>query len=498
MVARARRAASGGTLRRGGGDLPSDRVDFERVGDLRTNGFYRTRRRNGRHATAEIEPLLNSRDRSERRHYDCVGVGVGPANLSLASLLHSHREVSNLFIERNDAFGWHDDQQIPGASLQVSPLKDLVTLADPTNAFSFLSYLHAQGRIYHFINARFDAVPRQEFRNYLEWASRGNENIVFGEEVRSIEFDGTFAIGTSRRVVTADNVAIGVGTRPWVPPLALGGLGETQFHVNEFVSRARRLGGRRVAVVGGGQSGAEAFLDLLSRPDGELPARVSWISRRGNFFPIDDSPFTNDYYMPSYSDYFYRLERMAREPLNVAHILTSDGISEATVRAIYQRIYTHRFIRGLEHLVSLHPSHEVVGVTPGGMGGWDLTLTNAHRPEARPRLEADVIVWATGFRPARMDFLEPIAHRLEREGGEYRIDEDFAMRWDGPADRRIFVLNAARQQRGLADMNLSLIAWRSQRIVDRLRGVRSREQLPSFIDWSMERQASETSGARRG
>jgi lysine N6-hydroxylase len=426
----------------------------------------------------------SARRPQDRGHYDCVGIGVGPANLSLASLLYSHREVSNLFLEKKAAFGWHDGQQIPGASLQVSPLKDLVTLADPTSPFSFLAYLHAQGRIYHFINARFDAVPRQEFRNYLEWASRRNENIVFGEEVLSVEFDETFVIGTSRRVLTASNIAVGVGVRPWVPLHAQDRLGPTQFHVSDFVSRARGLGGRRVAVVGGGQSGAEALCDLISRPGVELPRRVSWISRRRNYFPIDDSPFTNDYYMPSYADYFYTLERAAREPLNVLNVLTSDGISEATLREIYQRIYTHRFIAGDRDLVELYPNRDVTDVTGDDAGGWDLTLVNADQPEEVGHVEADVIVWATGFRPARMDFLAPLAGRLEREGDEYRVDEDFAVRWDGPPDRRIFVLNAARQQRGLADLNLSLIAWRSQRIVDCLRGVRSDQQLPSFIEWS--------------
>jgi len=463
--------------------------------DDRTDAPDHSNLRNGRHPIAGTGRLPGSLESTPRKqdcsHYGCVGIGVGPANLSLASLLYGHREVSNLFIERNPTFGWHDDQQIPGASLQVSPLKDLVTLADPTNVFSFLSYLHAQGRIYHFINAQFEAVPRQEFRNYLEWASRKNENIVFGEEALAVEFDGRFVVRTSRRVVTADNIAIGVGARPWIPLCAPGEPDDTHFHVSEFVTRASGLAGKRVAVVGGGQSGAEAFLDLISRPAEQLPRRVSWISRRGNFFPIDDSPFTNDYYMPCYSDYFYGLERASREPLNVLNILTSDGISEATLRAIYQRIYAHRFINGAGDLVELYPNREVSGVAGGGHHRWDLTLVSIDRPGAISQLEVDAIVWATGFRPARMDFLAPIAARLEREGDEFRIDEDFAVRWDGPADRRIFVLNAARQQRGLADMNLSLIAWRSQRIVDRLRGVRSAPQLPSFIEWSGGRRPSE-------
>jgi lysine N6-hydroxylase len=418
------------------------------------------------------------------KHYRCVGIGVGPANLSLASLLYGHSDVSNRFIEKRANFGWHDGQQIPGATLQVSTLKDLVSLSDPTNAFSFLSYLHAHGRLYHFINAQFDAVPRQEFRNYMEWASRKNQNIVFGEEVLSVDFDNTFVIRTTHDTMTADNIAVGVGNEPWVPMHARDALGASQFHVSEFVTKSKNLGRKRVVVVGGGQSGAEAFLDLISRADADLPRRVSWISRRPNFLPIDDSPFTNDYYTPSFSDYFYRLDRQVREDFTKRHVLTSDGISEATLRAIYQRAYEHRFVHGATDLFALYPNREVTQVTAAGVDGWDLTIAHNDLPGVDEHVEVDVIIWATGFRPARMDFLAPIVHRLEREGSEYKIDENFAVLWDGPPDRSIFVQNAARHQRGLADPNLSLIAWRAQRIVGRLRGVRTENQTPSFIEWS--------------
>ncbi|MCX5011187.1 MULTISPECIES: lysine N(6)-hydroxylase/L-ornithine N(5)-oxygenase family protein [unclassified Streptomyces] len=421
--------------------------------------------------------------RPESDHYRCIGIGVGPANLSLASLLHGRPEVNNLFIDRKEAFGWHDNQQIPGATLQVSMFKDLVSLADPQSPFSFLSYLHDQGRVYHFLNAQFADVPRLEFRNYLAWASRRNPNVVFGETVQEVGFDEVFTLRTDRRTVTADNIVVGVGNQPWVPPQ--GTLGATQFHVNDYVEAARNLGGKRVVVVGGGQSGAEAFLDLISRSGTEMPRRVSWISRRRNYFPIDDSPFTNDYYMPSHSDYFYGLGPEARATFNAQHVLSSDGISESTLRDVYQAVYVHRFVEGNSDLVGLHPNRDVVAVEESPVGGWDLTVRHNDEPGApAEHFDADVVVWATGFRPARMDFLAPIADRLERDGDELRIDEDFAVRWDGPADRSIFVQNAARGQRGLADPNLSLNAWRSRRIADRLCGVRTDEQLASFIEWS--------------
>ncbi|MEU8844749.1 SidA/IucD/PvdA family monooxygenase [Streptomyces sp. NPDC048564] len=416
-------------------------------------------------------------------HFGCVGIGVGPANLSLASLLHGRPEMNSLFIERRETFGWHDDQQIAGATLQVSLFKDLVTLADPTNKFSFLSYLHDRGMIYHFVNAQFDAMPRREFRNYLEWASRKNENVTFGEEVRSVEFDRVFVIRTSKRTLTADHVSLGIGNRPWVPEQARELLGESQFHVSDFLRRSDGLGGRRVSVVGGGQSGAEAFLDLISRPAGERPAHVSWISRRDNFFPIDDSPFTNDYFTPSFSDHFFSLDRAQREAFNERQLLASDGVSPSTLRDIYQRCYTRHFVEGDQGLAALYPDRTVTEVN-GGDGAWELTLEPGDRPRAEERLTADVVVWATGFRPTRPDVLAPLAGRLEWEDEEIRVDQDFAVCWDGPPDHSIFVQNGVRRQRGLADPNLSLIAWRSRRILDRMLGVKTEDQCDSFLRWS--------------
>ncbi|ORT50872.1 SidA/IucD/PvdA family monooxygenase, partial [Frankia sp. KB5] len=63
---------------------------------------------------------------SKSPRYRCVGIGAGPANLSLAALLHGDPGMPNLVIDRKAEFTWHDDQLIPGATLQVSLFKDLV------------------------------------------------------------------------------------------------------------------------------------------------------------------------------------------------------------------------------------------------------------------------------------------------------------------------------------------------------------------------------------
>lgn len=415
--------------------------------------------------------------------------------------MRRHPKITNLFVDKNERFEWHDGQQIPDTTIQVSMVKDLVSLAQPTSEYSFLSYLHESGRLYHYLNAQFDAVPRQEYRNYMEWACRKNENITFGQEVLSVEYSDVFHVRLREATVTADNIVIGVGTRPRVPAQASPHLGDRQFHVCDFMGKAHNLGGLRVGVVGGGQSGAEAFLNLISRDGVHMPRQVAWVSRRPNYFPLDDSPFTNEYYTPSYSDYFASLDAVTRKAFNARNILTSDGISEATLRLIYQKIYTQHFINGNTGLVALYPNHQVTQVTPVADGACALTLANNERPDSVDGVELDVVIWATGFAPAPMDFLDPIKARLEREGDEFKIDSSFAVRWDGPEGHDIFVQNAARGQRGLADPNLSLNAWRAQRILDRLLGsVPSGQQVNSFIDWSAQVAGDEAAGIlwRRG
>src|SRR5258708_2446699 len=317
--------------------------------------------------------------------------------------------------------------------------KALVSLSEPTSSFSFMAYLYELGRIYHFLNAQFESVPRQEFRNYLAWASRKNENIAFGHEVLAVDFDRVFRVHSATMTVTADNIVVGVGVAPQAPPQAQPYLGDRQFHVADFVTKAIGLGGLRVGVVGGGQSGAEAFLDLLSRPDPGLPRRVVWISRRPNYLPLDDSPFTNDYYMPGYSDYFARLDPAKREEFNNRHILTSDGISDATLRQIYQRIYTRLFIYANSDLLALYPNRSVTAVDRAPRDAWTLALAHNLHDEVHEDVELDVVIWATGYRPAPTSFLDPIRSRLEQAGDEYKIDHSFAVQWDGPPDRNIFI-----------------------------------------------------------
>ena len=60
---------------------------------------------------------------------DVLGVGFGPANLALAiALAESPDRIGTVrFLERREAFAWHQGMLLPGTSMQISFIKDLVT-----------------------------------------------------------------------------------------------------------------------------------------------------------------------------------------------------------------------------------------------------------------------------------------------------------------------------------------------------------------------------------
>src|SRR5258708_21804993 len=115
--------------------------------------------------------------------FDAIGVGVGPFNLSLAALL-APTSLHARFFERNAEFQWHPGLLFPEATVQVSFLKDLVTLADPTTRYSFLAFLHAKRRFYRFINTGQARAHRLQSNPSLQSVPRHPDNVQFRPHVR--------------------------------------------------------------------------------------------------------------------------------------------------------------------------------------------------------------------------------------------------------------------------------------------------------------------------
>jgi L-ornithine N5-oxygenase len=73
---------------------------------------------------------------------DLLGVGFGPSNLALPIALREQQArlgwpLHSLFIDPQADNRWHGNTLITQSELQISFLKDLVTLRNPTSPFDF-------------------------------------------------------------------------------------------------------------------------------------------------------------------------------------------------------------------------------------------------------------------------------------------------------------------------------------------------------------------------
>ncbi|MFF4957046.1 lysine N(6)-hydroxylase/L-ornithine N(5)-oxygenase family protein [Streptomyces sp. NPDC001222] len=406
-------------------------------------------------------------DHTDTHILDYVAVGVGPANMSLAALAHPIDGLRARHLERRESFSWHPGLLLPEATLQVSPLKDLVTLVDPTSPFSFLSFLAAHGRLYRFLAAQFPAVLRAEFNQYLQWVAGQLPAIVFGAEVREVDFhSGAFRVRTADDESAARHLVLGTGPTPNVPVQFREHLGKTVFHSGEFLPRLPDVTGLRVAVVGGGQSGAEVVRHLAAAP--AAPATITWISRRPSFQPMDDSPFANDLYTPDYVRRFHALPDDEKARLLELQTLTSDGVDLPILRDIHQLSYRADFLDGTPGRLRFLPDTDVTALA-GTDGDWKLTL-DGQGGDTPTVVGADIVVLCTGYGYRIPDFMAPMLPLLHRSGQHLEVQKDFSVAWDGPVGHRIYLQNGARHAWGVADPNLSLLAWRSAVILNSILG----------------------------
>jgi lysine N6-hydroxylase len=414
--------------------------------------------------------------------HDLVGVGLGPANLSLAALADPVRQLRAVFFEAQPDFRWHPGLFDVNALIQTSYLKDLVTPIDPTSRYSFLHFLHQTRRLYRFVVANPAHVSRVEFEQYYGWVAAQLPNVRFSARVESIDFHGDeFAVRAAGRTTFARSVVLGTGLTPRVPECARPLLGGDILHASDFDLIVPQVTDRRVVLVGGGQTGAELFLRLVQCGRGG-PREIVWLSSRPNFLPLDDTPFTNELFFPNYVRHFRDLPPDERRRTLERQRLASDGIDAGTLAQVYQRLYTLDFLAEPGLGYRLLPGHRLVDLAKRSDG---VDVVAERTGGQRETLSADVVVLCTGFAYERPACLAPLADRIAWTADGYRVRADFSIEWDGPTDRRIYVQNAARHSHGIADPNLSLAAWRSAVIVNSIcgRSVYDVDDCSSAVAW---------------
>ncbi|MFD2191711.1 lysine N(6)-hydroxylase/L-ornithine N(5)-oxygenase family protein [Pistricoccus aurantiacus] len=421
---------------------------------------------------------------------DLAGIGIGPFNLSIAALLDSppHNRQPRLqarFFDRKPRFDWHPGMLLPGVRLQTSFLKDLVTGVAPQSPYSFLQFLVSQRRFYQFLAAELPAISRVEYGQYLSWAAEQLASLHFDSQLETLDFDGDhfrLHFSDDRQPVMARHLCLGTGKPPWVPDCCRPHLGSDCFHAIGIANRALDLRGKRVAIVGGGQSGAEVLQAILDEHWGR-PAQVNWLSRRSNFAPLDETPFTNEYFTPQYIAAFFDLPGAVKQRVVEEQKLASDGISPATLKAIYRRLYEGQ-VRGDLFRVRLMPGRELQGMARQGD---TYRLAYRNRLDAtQQQCEAEVVILATGFSQQLPAYLAPLRECLELDdSGQLILDQHFQVQWKNMATNRIYAVNAGRFSHGIAEPQMSLMCWRSATIINHLAGeeIFDTGQGTGMVDW---------------
>ena len=121
--------------------------------------------------------------------YDFVAVGVGPFNLGLACLSATIEDLDGVFLDQKDNFNWHPGMMLQDTTLQIPFIADLVTMADPTNPFSFLNYIKQKGKMYSFYIRENFLLLRKEYTQYCQWAISKLPNVMFKTRVNEIFYN---------------------------------------------------------------------------------------------------------------------------------------------------------------------------------------------------------------------------------------------------------------------------------------------------------------------
>lgn len=408
--------------------------------------------------------------------HDVVGIGFGPANLALAIALGEETSATMRFLERQPEFGWHRGMLIDDATMQVSFLKDLVTMRNPTSDFSFVSFLHRHGRLVDFINYKTLFPLRVEFHDYFAWAaSRLEEHVDYGHEVVDVRpqrgaggrLEGFDVISTTTDGGTvctqARNVVVAAGLTPVVPVGVERG--ERVWHNAELVPRVAALQAagarpRRFVVIGAGQSAAEGVAHLHR----EFPtAEVCSVFSRYGYSPADDSPFANRIFDPEAAARFHAAPPGVKDALMAYHRNTNYSVVDAElIEQLYRDQYRERVL-GRERLRMMNVS--IVRELRVEDGHVDVEVETLDTG-ARERLNADAVVFATGYRPS-----DPLAVLGEAgalcardDDGNAVVRRDHSLELTVPSDPGLYVQGATEHAFGLTSTLLSMVAVRAAEI----------------------------------
>lgn len=411
--------------------------------------------------------------------HDLIGIGFGPSNLALAIALQERAEQGGkafdaLFLERQPDYNWHGNTLVAQSELQISFLKDLVTLRNPSSRYSFVNYLKAHGRLVDFINLGTFYPCRMEYNDYLRWvAVQFAEQSRYGEQVLRVE--PVLEAGNRVRrlnVISQDqhgrevsrqtrSVIVSTGGTPKIPEAFASFRDDPRvFHHARYLSAmatqaCSRGEPMRIAVVGAGQSAAEAFIDLN---DSYPNVQVDMILRAAVLKPADDSPFVNEIFGPDYTELVFNQPETERERLIREYHNTNYSVVDLDlIERIYAILYRQK-VSGLDRHGFL--CRRMIESASDVEGRVQLQLRDLATGSTEAR-RYDAVILATGYeRRSHRELLAPLKDYLQ----DFRVDRDYQVLASPELEAPVFIQGFSQHSHGLSDTLLSVLPARSGEI----------------------------------
>lgn len=420
---------------------------------------------------------MNQPSTSETIH-DLIGVGFGPSNLALAIALEELAQTNGhaldaLFIDKQSDYRWHGNTLATQSELQISFLKDLVSLRNPTSPYSFVNYLHQKKRLADFINLGTFYPCRLEYNDYLRWAAEHfATQAVYGEEIPRVEpelLDGRIdhlrVISRSaqghERLRRARSVVVGSGGTPKIPPVFAPFKDDPRvFHHSQYLNSLEQLPctqGKpmRIAIIGSGQSAAEALIDLN---DSYPSVKADMILRGSALKPADDSPFVNEVFTPDYTDLVFNQPQAERAKLISEYHNTNYSVVDIDlIERIYGMLYRQKVAHQYRHAVLCRRNIEAAVSTDKGI---ELTLRDLATGIQQTHVY-DAVILATGYeRRSHRELLAPLQQHLK----DFEVDRDYRVLASPELNAAVYLQGFCEASHGLSDTLLSVLPVRAAEI----------------------------------
>ena len=238
------------------------------------------------------------------------------------------------------------------------------------------------------------------------------------------------------------------------------------FHHSQYLERMAAqpcVSGKpmRIAIIGGGQSAAEAFIDLN---DCFPSAQVDLILRGSALKPADDSPFVNEVFSPEFTDLVYQQNTAERERLITEYQSTNYSVVDID---LIERIYGI-FYRQKVSGIARHAFRSLTGIESAVADEQGITLALRNSANGEVSTQAyDAVILATGYeRHMHRHLLAPLAEYL----GEFEVDRDYRIVTDERCKAGIYMQGFCQASHGLSDTLLSVLPIRAEEISASLYG----------------------------